>query len=200
MKHGSHLARALEVAANFAYLNALFIITSLPILTIGPAWIAMMGVVRKWIKDEEPPITSTYFNIFKEYFKKAISISCVYLVVFTILIGDFVVLMRLPPMWKLIVVPLFLVILVILISMTTYLYPLILNYKMTVKQLIRNAFYLSISRPIAVMAVVMFAVLLFVLSEIFRFIPFLCAFSVFTYIHYRVTYSSVIKVERILNT
>ena len=69
MKHDGKIAGLIEVAANFAYLNALFILSSLPVITIGPAWMAMMGMIREWRKGNEPPITRTFFKLVKRHFK-----------------------------------------------------------------------------------------------------------------------------------
>ncbi|MBS4219019.1 DUF624 domain-containing protein [Bacillus sp. FJAT-49711] len=198
MKHDGNLASVLGAAGNFAYLNALFILTSLPVFTIGPAWLAMLGVTREWSMGEDPPITATFISLFKIHFKKGLAVSAIHLVVLIILAGDFTVLLKLPLIWKLMIIPLFTAITLILIAMTLYLYPLLLNYEMTIKQLLRNSFYLSVSHPMAVLSIFVFAVLFILLSYIFRFLPFLCAFSVFTYIYYKIIHLSLIRVKKLV--
>lgn len=48
----------------FAFLNILFLISCIPIITIFPAAAAMFGVVRAWVKKNESPLLSTYLKLF----------------------------------------------------------------------------------------------------------------------------------------
>lgn len=54
------------------YLNIVWILFSLPIITIIPATFAMFSIVGKWFQDEvEPPIYSTFTSEFKSFFSKS---------------------------------------------------------------------------------------------------------------------------------
>jgi len=184
MKHDGKIAEFLEAIANFAYLNTLFILSSLPVITIGPAWMAMMGMIREWGRDNEPPITRTYFKLLKEHFKSGILISVLQLAAIMILIGDMLVINSFQH-YEVFLLPFLLLVAVTIISMSFFIYPLLLNYEMTFKQLFRNAFYLTFSKPFVVLVFILIGGLLICLSTIFRFLPFLCLFSLICLINYK---------------
>ncbi|RDW22192.1 hypothetical protein CWR48_00340 [Oceanobacillus arenosus] len=198
MRYDGKVFRGLEIAGNLVYLNALFIISSLPLITIGPAWLAMMGVIREWSQDKEPPITSTFFKQFKGNFKIGLAVSVVQLIIFIVLAGDFFVLFHLVDKGKEFILSVFVILVVIVLSMFLYIYPLLLNYKMNIRDLVRNSFYLIFYKPFSVLGIILFLVSLVMLSTVLQFLPFLCMFSVFTYVHYKITKHSIQKVEKII--
>jgi uncharacterized membrane protein YesL len=199
MRYDGKIFRGLEIAGNLAYLNALFIISSLPLITIAPAWLAMMGVIREWSKKNDPPITSTFFMQFKESFKKGIAVSIVQLIIFAILAVDYFVMLNFVEAGKEIIFPVFIIATMLVVSMFLYIYPLVLNYNMNVKQLVKNSFYLSFYKPFSILTILFLLVVLIMLTTVFRFLPFLCAFSVFTYVYYRMIERSLIRVEETIN-
>jgi uncharacterized membrane protein YesL len=184
MKHDGKIAGLLEVGANFAYLNALFILSSLPVITIGPAWMAMMGMIREWRKGNEPPITRTFFNLLKRNFKSGLWISILQLASIIVLIGV-LLLMKSFEHYQFIFLPFLLFAAVTIISMSLLIYPLLLNYEMTFKQQLQNVFYLTFSKPLVVLVFILIVGLLIFLSNIFRFLPFLCVFSLLCFINYK---------------
>ncbi|MEH7235328.1 YesL family protein [Bacillus sp. JJ1562] len=199
MRYDGKFFRGLEIAGNLAYLNALFIISSLPIVTIAPAWLAMMGVIREWSQKNDPPITSTFFTQFKASFRKGLAVSIVQLIIFAILVVDFFVILNFVEVGKEFILPVIILITIIVVSMFIYMYPLVLNYKMNVKQLVKNSFYLSFYKPFSILAILFFLVVLVMLSTVFRFLPFLCAFSVFTYVYYVIIERSLQRIEEKIN-
>ncbi|MBO4776292.1 MAG: YesL family protein [Lachnospiraceae bacterium] len=67
----SFLMKALTLFFDIMYLNALFIICSLPVFTIGASATALYSVLFKRIRGEEFKIGKTYFAEFKSNFKQA---------------------------------------------------------------------------------------------------------------------------------
>ena len=65
------LIRGLTKLADLMWLNALFIVTSLPIITIGASTAALYYETMRIVAGEESYITKDYFRAFKENFKKA---------------------------------------------------------------------------------------------------------------------------------
>lgn len=64
------------------YLNILFLLTSLPIITIGASFTALYTVTNKMVDDDEPPVKEAYFKAFKENFKQSTIIWVIDLIIF----------------------------------------------------------------------------------------------------------------------
>ncbi len=64
---GKFIARLFDLAI----LNILFLVTSIPIITIGSSITALYQVMLRVVKDEEGNIAKDYWNAWKENFKKA---------------------------------------------------------------------------------------------------------------------------------
>lgn len=57
--------------ANLMILNMVFLITCVPVVTIGAAWTAMYYVALKMVRDEEDSILKAYFHAFRQNFRQA---------------------------------------------------------------------------------------------------------------------------------
>lgn len=64
---------------HFIMLNALFIITSIPIVTVGPSFAALTYVLKSFADNEHSWGASDYFSAFKRYFKKGFIAGIVFL-------------------------------------------------------------------------------------------------------------------------
>ncbi len=73
---------------NIVELNVLWLITCIPVLTIGDATSAMYFVMLKMVKNEEGVIYKDYFRFFKENFRKSIPYTLWLLLVTGILTFD----------------------------------------------------------------------------------------------------------------
>ena len=80
--------RFLEKVANLIILNILFIICSLPIITIGPALTATYYVNLKMIRGEEGGIVKEFFHSFRLNFKQALPIGIVFILLAAVLTLD----------------------------------------------------------------------------------------------------------------
>ena len=82
------VTRGLGKVADFMILNVLWIICSIPIVTIGAATTAMYSVMLRLVKDEEGYIVKGFFKAFKENFKQSTIMWLIYMVVGTIIFVD----------------------------------------------------------------------------------------------------------------
>src|SRR5581483_9030917 len=78
-----------------AYLNVLFLISCLPIITIFPAAAAMFGVIREWVNKRDVAIFSTYRRLFKENFKQSLITGMIMTLISAMLLGDLYLLTKL---------------------------------------------------------------------------------------------------------
>lgn len=67
----SGLMNRLNKIADILMLNVLYLITSLPVITVGAGTTALYDVVMKLTKDEEGYIVRDYFRTFRECFKRS---------------------------------------------------------------------------------------------------------------------------------
>ena len=142
---------SLSRLADLFWLNLLFIVCCIPVVTIGAASTAMHYVTLKMAKDEEGYITKSYFKAFKDNFIQATIIWIIFLVVMLVMFMDLrianggsVADMFADPMISNIVI-VAVGVMVIVIAMTlTYVFPILAQFDNTVKNTIKNAFLISI--------------------------------------------------------
>lgn len=82
------LIEGLTKVADIVILNLLFIVCSIPIITIGASWTAMYYVTLKMVKNEECYIVKSFFRSFKQNFKQATVIWLIMLFIGFILYFD----------------------------------------------------------------------------------------------------------------
>ena len=52
-------------------MNIYFVLTSIPIVTIGASFTALYTVTNKMVNDDEGPVKDEYFKAFKSNFKQS---------------------------------------------------------------------------------------------------------------------------------
>lgn len=67
----SPLMRLLSRLADLMILNLVFLVTCIPVVTIGAAWTALYYVAMKMVRDEEGGILRGYFHAFRLNFRQA---------------------------------------------------------------------------------------------------------------------------------
>jgi len=90
----SPLMRFMTKLADLMILNLLFLITCIPVITIGAAWTSLYYVTLKMVKDEESGIIRSYFRSFKQNFRQATILWLGILVIAAVLVLDLVILAR----------------------------------------------------------------------------------------------------------
>ncbi len=137
--------------ADLFWLNLLFIVCCIPVITIGAATTALYYVTLKMAKDEEGYITRSYFKSFKENFVQATVIWIGFLVIGIIMIMD----LRIvnggniaeafggATVSNVIMVAVFVMGIVILMT-GTYVFPILAQFDNTIRNTVKNAFLISI--------------------------------------------------------
>lgn len=72
--YDGYLNRILTKLMYIAALNLLFIICSIPVITVGASCTAMYTVLFRFVRNDEPDILKTFFKAFRENLKKAFCI------------------------------------------------------------------------------------------------------------------------------
>lgn len=136
--------QVLSRIADLMILNIIFLITCIPIVTIGAAWTALYYVTLKMVRNEESYIVRSYFKSFKENFKQSTIMWLIAVVLLVLLFFDYRIVnvmdgtIRQAMLIGLTVVALFLAMIL------TYLFPLQSKFYNTIKNTAKNALLMSI--------------------------------------------------------
>ena len=146
--------------ADLIIINLLVILCSIPIFTIGASWTAMYYVTVKMVKNEESYVARDFFKSFRQNFRQATVIWLINLMILLILGADALIirngLMEGIPQAMIVAMGIFAV---FVIAIMVFVYPLLSHFDNTIKNTIKNAFLLSISRfPYTVMFIIVISV------------------------------------------
>lgn len=157
--------RTMALIADLLIANALFIICSLPIVTIGASATALYTVTLKQVKKEEGYITSTFFRAFKNNFKQSTIIWLMMLVAGLILGFNIYLLKNMNIPGEKVIQYLIGFVCLIFIMTSCYVFPLQCKFDNTIKQTIQNALLLSIANffPRTILIIVLHALPVLVL-------------------------------------
>lgn len=126
-------------------LNAIFMITCLPIITIGAAFSSLYRITILMARKEDGYIVKGYFKAFKDNFIQATLLWIPLLLLFCFFGADlYIVLFMIDESYRLLQIPIW-IILFLLFSIMMYSFPLMSNYESKLKQTVKNAILLSLA-------------------------------------------------------
>jgi len=132
------------------YLNLLWLICSIPIVTIGASTTALYYSCLKIVRDEDSHVAATFFRSFRENFKQATVLWLILLAAGVFLAGDGYILYHLRQssdgalsvMWTLILA-IVIATAVIYVIVLEYVFPLLACFSNTNTAMLKNAFLLG---------------------------------------------------------
>ncbi len=140
------IVRALSKICDMVCLNILWLICSIPIITIGASTAALYTVMLKMVKNEEGYIFRGFFKAFKSNFKQSTIMWIVILLLGIVCWIDYRVAEVMPGMGGSIMRIIFLLLGFILLSVTIYIFPLTARYENTIRNTVRNALILTVGK------------------------------------------------------
>jgi len=129
--------------ADMIILSLMWILFSIPIITIGASTTAMFYVSTRRIANREGYITSDFWASFKENFKRATMLWLVILVIGFVLIFNIVNRDLMGDNMAMFMFPAQLVFLVMLTFTTVYIFPVTARFEMSVWQTIKSCFFMA---------------------------------------------------------
>ena len=141
----SPIMRFMTKVADIMILNLLFIITSLPIITIGAAWTSLYYVTMKLVRDEEGSIVRSYFHAFRVNFRQSTILWLCTVAVFAVLIADLLILARIDSPIAAAMNTSVLILGVVLLMILQYLFPLVAKFDASLNQTLKNACLMSVA-------------------------------------------------------
>lgn len=165
----SPLMQMLTRIGDMILLNVLFLICSLPVITLGASLAALHKMLQEIVYDVDSSTVKGFFRAFRANFKQAtvvwlfmllifVSLFCDYLLIITYFSGTEAV------KWMLILLA---VLAVLVICVISWLFPLLVRYDNKLRQLLNNAIILSIiklPRTIGLVALTLMPLIILSLS------------------------------------
>ena len=151
--------RTMSLITDLLLVNVLFIICSLPIITIGASATALYTVTLKQTKGKEGYITSSFFRAFVKNFKQSTAIWLIMLAAGAVLGVDIYFFKTMEMPGEKIVHYLVAFVCFIYVITLCYVFPLQSKFENTIKQTIKNALLMSIANlfPRTVLIVILHA-------------------------------------------
>jgi uncharacterized membrane protein YesL len=150
------------------YLNILWFICCIPIVTIGASTTALFTVTLKMVKNEEGNITSQFFGAFKKNFKQSTIVWLIMLALGAVLAVDGYVLyhLRYENIFWTILTAIFLVVLAAYAIITMYIYPLMAHFENTIPAMFKNSIMIGVRFLLctALMALIYFIMLVVIIN------------------------------------
>lgn len=149
------IIKFLTLFCNIIILNIVFILTSMPIFTIGPSIAAAYKTIYHIRHEKTPVILATYVKSFQDTFLPALILWCILLFGFVFFGLDlYVVVFLLPQQYTFLQIPIWCMVFVLL-SIGIYAFPMLALYKTKGLTLAKNAILLSIANiPVTIFIVV----------------------------------------------
>ncbi len=159
------LMRLLGKFFDLIILNLLFLLTSIPIFTIGASLSSLYHITLKIVNDDDPYIVKGYFKAFRSNFKQAtlIWIPCLLACIF-FAFDLYIIFNLIGPNYTFLQFPV-LILLFIIFSIMIYAFPMLSGYQCTIKQIIKNSILLSIANiPVTVMIIAIHVAIAYIAS------------------------------------
>lgn len=154
---------AMSRIADLIILNILTVLCCIPIITAGAALTALHYMTIKMVRKEECYIVRGYFKSFKQNFRQATIIWLILLVAMFIIWGDFFILnsgiISLPKAFSVIIMAVGF----LFMMMVIYTFPVLARFDNTIRNTLKNAFFMSILNLPRTLLVIVIYVLPFVI-------------------------------------
>lgn len=145
---------------DIVFLNIIFLLTCIPIVTIGPALAALYSASLKMAKGQEGYVVRGYFAAFKENFRQGFITGIILEVIMTVLVIDARFLYYSQDSYRTFGLAVTIIALVVLVALIPYVFAIMARYKNSIKNIFLNAFLVAISKlPYTILSILLMAVL-----------------------------------------
>ena len=185
--YDSPIMQFLSRITDLFILNFLFLICSIPIVTIGAAATALYSVTLKMARNEESYIFSSFFRAFKSNFKHSTVSWLILLLAGIVLAMDYRAVGIMGGSFQQIFSFLLFFLCIIFLFPAIYIFPYIARFENTIKNSLKNAFIISIAQlPYTVLLLLLLAAAvaftMFIDFRIVVFVWFVIGFSGLAYL------------------
>ncbi|MCR5419947.1 MAG: YesL family protein [Lachnospiraceae bacterium] len=187
----SPFVQFMNKVADLMWLNILFVLCCIPLITIGNSITSMYYVTLKMVKNEESYITKSFFKSFKQNFVQAVIIWLIFIIAGGVIFVDYRIISGqmginlVSGTLKSVMQVLFIALFIFYVFTFTFVFPLLSKFDNTIKNTIKNALYMSIRHfPVTLACIALFIIMLLLLYYIpvMSVLSLLLLFSLFAYI------------------
>lgn len=139
------LVAVLGRIADLVVLNLLWLLCSLPVVTIGASTTALYAVLLKMVKNEDSYLFSSFWKAFKENFRQSVGIWMGILLTWVVLYFDFYYSSHAVESYaRLLVIPLGFVTILTMV-LYSYIFPVLAYFENSIKNAVKNAMMMGIA-------------------------------------------------------
>lgn len=177
--------------ADLMWLNILFLLCCIPVVTVGASVTAMYYVTLKMVRNEESYITKLFFKSFKQNFLQATVIWLIFITAGFLLFVDYRILSGQMGLnidngsVRTVMQVLLIAVFIFYVFTITFVFPLLSKFDNTIKNTIKNAFIMSIRHFPATLGSIALLIIVFLLIyyiPIMSMFAFILLFSVSAYL------------------
>lgn len=169
---------------HFMYLNVLFIICCIPIITIYPSIAALFGVIRKWKNNEDVAVFSQFKEMFIENWKQSYLIGIPFTLIGAFLRYDYYLLTQITSVFKPIIFGVLLFASFLFILSLINIYPIMVHINTSIKDLWISSLKMGIYKIHLSIFCLVILVAWIILAVNFSFLFLFLFFSVSAYLMY----------------
>ncbi|MCR4866400.1 MAG: DUF624 domain-containing protein [Lachnospiraceae bacterium] len=129
--------------ADLMILNAMALIFSVPIITIGASWTALYYCTVKIVRKEDTYVWKEFWNSFKSNFKQATIIWLILIPFLAILFVDVLMWYNDPTLLPKVLKVTTVIVICIVLAITVYVFPILSHFDNTTRNTLKNAFLVS---------------------------------------------------------
>ena len=156
----------LSRVCDYLILNVVFILSCIPVFTVGAALSALYTVSFKMIRKEDGYVLQRYFKAFLANFKQGTILWLVCLVLFFFLQYDGLIIGSMGGGMGQILSILFYTIVLVLAAMFLYIWPILSYFVCTTKQVVKNALYMCLGHlPWTALLLLYFVLVWFIMTR-----------------------------------
>lgn len=125
-------------------LNLLFVLTSLPIISMGASFAALNATMLKIIEQNDDKVYEYYLKIFIQKFKQSTSFWISLLILLLLLVNNFQYMSHIEPS-SILIIKITQVLIILALTISIFVFFLLPKYEMTLYELLKNSFFIAIS-------------------------------------------------------
>lgn len=179
----SILFKVLEKIADFVILNLLWAICCIPVVTIGASTTALYYVMLKMVRNEESHVAKMFFKAFKQNLKQGSILTIVFIAAGLLLYVDIKHIFTWQTDVKTLLLGIFVGIIVAVLVIILYTFPLLAQFENTIANTMKNAFMMGIANwPCTIVILVLNSIPIIVLVLVpyifYAMLPFWILFGI----------------------
>ncbi len=138
--------RFMDTFGDLVFLNIVFVVGCVPLITIGAAFTALYAVTLKMVKHEEGSVVKSFWKAYKANMKAATKVWAVILCLFAVMYVMYCFAAGMPQDQSTIMIIFIGLMMLLLAFILPLLFPLVARYENTTFNYIKNAIFISVSR------------------------------------------------------